>query len=694
MKHIIVGTAGHIDHGKTALVKALTGIDADRLEEEKRRGITIDLGFAHLQLTPALRLGFVDVPGHERFVKNMLAGVGGIDLVLFVIAADESIKPQTREHFDICRLLGIGGGVIALTKADLVDADILGLVKLEVEEMVKGSFLESAPIVPVSSVTGAGLDRLRGALAMAAGAAPEKSAAGHFRLPIDRVFSVKGFGTVATGTLISGTVSREQTVEAYPHGRPLRVRGIEVHGAAAERAVAGQRTAVNLADIEPAELERGDVLSEPGRFHAVTRVDCRLQLLASAKPLKHRAPVHFHSGTAEIGAEVRLLGGASVLRPGGEAYARLVLKQPALLLPGDRFIVRMFSPVVTIGGGVVLDLPDNPRTAGAAERLALLAAGDAAARIALLVREAEFGAGMGELVARTGLREDAVAASAARTSLVAVGDSWYVDGAWFQAARKRLADAVGEFHRQNPLSPGIAKQDLRARQMARVPPFLLDALLGLRPDGVSEQALPPALGLSASEPGSPECPIHGAAPAPPAGQAGTSGVVPAPGLRGEGIPAGQGRTGNAPPRALFPAPPEDIVVEGETVRLRGHRVVLQEDEEQARTAIERTFEAAGLAVPATAEALAKSGVEARRARALLEILLRQKRLLRVSPELVFHATAIARLKETLAARKSQSFGVGEFKEWTGVSRKYAIPLLEYLDRERITRRDGDRRLIL
>src|SRR5262249_50164773 len=216
MKHVIVGTAGHIDHGKTALVQALTGIDADRLEEEKRRGITIDLGFAHLPLTPTLRLGFVDVPGHERFVKNMLAGVGGIDLVLFVISADESIKPQTREHFDICRLLGIPRGIIALTKADLVDSDILGLVRMEAEDLVSGSFLEGAPIVPVSSVTGAGLGELRQALASVAAAVLERNASGNFRLPIDRVFSVKGFGTVVTGTLISGSVEKDQEVQVYP----------------------------------------------------------------------------------------------------------------------------------------------------------------------------------------------------------------------------------------------------------------------------------------------------------------------------------------------------------------------------------------------------------------------------------------------------------------------------------------------
>ncbi len=623
MKNIIVGTAGHIDHGKTALVKALTGIDADRLEEEKRRGITIDLGFAHLALTPSLRLGFVDVPGHERFVKNMLAGVGGIDLVLFVIAADESIKPQTREHFDICRLLAIPRGVIALTKADLVDADLLGLVRLEVEELVAGSFLEGAPMVPVSSVTGAGLEELRKALERVAAAVPEKNAAGHFRLPIDRVFSVKGFGTVATGTLVSGSVEKEQEVEVYPAGRRLRVRGVEVHGSKAERAVAGQRTAVNLADIEPGELARGDVLSEPGRFHAVKQVDCRLELLGSAKPLKHRAPVHFHSGTAEIEAEVRLLEGAAALRPGGAAYVRLVLRDAALLLPGDRFIVRMFSPVVTIAGGVVLDAGERRyrKREDATARLDVMASPDAAARIALLVREADFGMGIAALVGRTGMLEREIAAAAARARLVTLAQPqpWYIDRAWFQAARERLVKMVREFHQKNPLLPGMAREELHSRALANAPLFVLDALL---------------------------------------------------------------------------ADVAELTAEGELVRSRGHKLVLKEDEEQARAAIERAFEQAALATPAVAEVLAKSGVEAKRARSLLEILLREKRLVRISEELVFHRSALEKLRDMLAARRSERFNVGAFKEWTGISRKYAIPLLEYLDRERVTRREGDERLIL
>jgi selenocysteine-specific elongation factor len=618
MRNIVAGTAGHIDHGKTALVKALTGIDADRLEEEKRRGITIDLGFAHLQLTPNLRVAFVDVPGHERFVKNMLAGVGGIDLVVFVVAADESIKPQTREHFDICRLLGIPRGVVALTKSDLVDEEILGLVRLEVEELVAGSFLENAPIVPVSSTTGAGLDELRAALVRVAGATTEKDPRGHFRLPIDRAFTIKGFGTVVTGTLVSGAIEKEQEVELHPAGRRLRVRGVQVHGSSSGRAVAGQRTAVNLADIEPSEIARGNVLTAPGRFRPVTRIDCRLDLLPSARPLKHRAPVHFHAGTAEIEAEVRLLDGLSSLQPGGSAYAQIVLRDPALLLPGDRFIVRKFSPVVTIGGGVVLDIGERRyrKADNAAARLGLLAGSDPAVRLALLMRESKFGMGLGELVARTGLRPDEIVRASVKPL---PGRDWYVDAAWFRATADRLARTVREFHGKNPLLPGIPKQDLRSRELAEAPPFLLDALL---------------------------------------------------------------------------ADAKDLVAEGEIVRSRAHKVMLKEDEEQARAKIEHAFEAAGLAVPSVTEVLAQAGVEPARARTLLAGLLREKRLARISEDLVFHRAAVDQLRALLAPRKSQRFNVAAFKEWTGVSRKYAIPLLEYLDREHVTRREGDERLVL
>src|ERR1022692_1912278 len=377
MKNIIVGTAGHIDHGKTALVRALTGIDADRLEEEKRRGITIDIGFAHFEL-PApdgsrIRLGFVDVPGHERFVRNMLAGVGGIDLVLLVIAADEGIKPQTREHFAICRLLAIRRGITVLTKSDAVDAETLAVVRLEVETFVRGSFLDPAqsPIVAVSSLTGAGLDELKSALAQVASEVAAKNSAALARLPIDRVFTLKGFGTVVTGTLVAGTVRKEDDLEVLPAAKRVRVRGVQVHGSPAEAAVAGQRTALNLAGVTTEELARGMTLVAADTFHSTSRVDALLSLLPSAKPFKDGARVHFHAYTTESIAEARLYG-TKQLKPGDDAYAQLRFAEPMLLLPGDRFIVRQFSPVVTIGGGVVLDASPTTRKHRAEDAIAFL----------------------------------------------------------------------------------------------------------------------------------------------------------------------------------------------------------------------------------------------------------------------------------------------------------------------------------
>ncbi len=623
MKFVVAGTAGHIDHGKTVLVRALTGIDTDRLEEEKRRGISIDLGFAHLDLPPAIRIGLVDVPGHERFVKNMLAGVGGIDLVLLVVSAAESIQPQTREHFDICRLLGIPRGVVALTKADLAPAELLEVSRQEVGRLVAGSFLETAPIVPVSAVTGAGLDELRRALAEVAGQVPPRNADGHFRLPIDRVFAVRGFGTVVTGTLVSGSIGAGDEVEAYPLGLRLRVRGVEVHGSKTGRAVAGQRSALNLANVEAAQLRRGVVLSEPGRFQAVRQVDCRLQLLAGAAALKHRAPVHFHAGTAEIEAEARLLDGAARLEPGSAAYARLVLREPALLLPGDRFVIRRFSPVVTIGGGVVVDGSGRRYRRGesAAERLNVLAGADRAKRLALLVRESPFGAGVSQLVAATGLTAGEIRAAAAEVSLETAGDArdWYLDRAWREAESARLEETVRRFHREQPMLPGVALHDLRAGGWRDAPGWVFGAVL-----------------------------------------AGAAGVE----------------------------------VVGETARLGGRAPVLAADEIRARETIERAFRAAALAVPAAKEVLAACGMAPARARTLLEMLIKEKRLVRIDAELIFHSTAIADLCRMLAARRPARFSVAAFKEWTGVSRKYAIPLLEYLDRNRVTRREGNERLIL
>src|SRR5271170_96347 len=377
MKSVIVGTAGHIDHGKTALVKALTGIDADRLEEEKRRGITIDIGFANLELPmpggETLRLGFVDVPGHERFVRNMLAGVGGIDLVLLVIAADEAIKPQTREHFDILQLLGVQRGITVLTKSDAVDAETLDVVRLEVEDFLRGTFLDKPSldkpnldkpksIIAVSSLTGSGLDELKQAIVAAGSEAQPRDSQAFARLPIDRVFTMKGFGTVVTGTLVAGTVHPEDELEVFPTGRRVRVRGVQVHGRSAECAVAGQRTALNLAGVNTEDLSRGMTLAPPRTFDTTRRADVQLRLVSSAPhPLKNRARVHFHSHTMETVAEI-VLARAKQITPGDEAFARLKLPEATLLLPGDRFIIRQFSPVITIGGGTVLDAAPIPRT--------------------------------------------------------------------------------------------------------------------------------------------------------------------------------------------------------------------------------------------------------------------------------------------------------------------------------------------
>jgi selenocysteine-specific elongation factor len=638
MKYVIVGTAGHIDHGKSALVKALTGTDPDRWEEEKRRGITIDLGFAHLDLADDLRAGFVDVPGHERFVRNMLAGVGGIDLVLLVIAADESIKLQTREHFDICRLLELRKGLVAVTKADLAEKEILDLVRMEIQEFVAGSFLEGAPIVAVSARTGEGLDTLRAELLRLGREAAAKPVDSLFRLPIDRAFVMKGFGAVVTGTLISGQIRKEEEVEVFPLGRRVRVRGIQVHNQDTERAVAGQRTALNLAGIEARELARGMVLAPPGLFQSSTRLDAALSLLASARPLKNRSRVHFHSWTSEMVVEVVLLGGKE-LRPGDRAYAQLRLAEPGLFLPGDRFIIRQFSPVVTIGGGVILD--NDPPThraddARALEFLRVMETGQPAARLECLADRAGEIA-LSTLVARTGWQPEDVLNLAKRLEIEKRGRllgqpaSLFAHAGCFERLAKRILEQLENFHAANPLVSGLIKEDLRGR-------------VAQRESG--QLTLPSAMLFNA--------------------------VLQS--LAAEG----------------------KVLLEGETVRRAGREIQLSSEESAAKEQISRAFEKAGLAVPAAGEVLGGLPIDRARAEKILRILLKEKTLVKVTEDLIFHRSALERLRELVARRKQQSsrLNVAVFKELTGLTRKYAIPLLEYLDRERVTRREGDERVIL
>jgi len=630
MKSVIVGTAGHIDHGKTALVKALTGIDADRLAEEKRRGITIDIGFAHLELPgpggEPLRLGFVDVPGHERFVRNMLAGVGGIDVALLVIAADESIKPQTREHFEICRLLNIPRGITVLTKADLVDTETLDVVRLEVEDFLRGSFLDAsrAPIVPVSSLTGAGIDELKGALARVAAEVPAKSAASVFRLPIDRVFTIKGFGTVITGTLISGAVRKEEEVDVFPLGRRARVRGVQVHNRPAEQAIAGERTALNLAGFSPDQLARGMTLAAPGLFRPTSRLDVLLTTLDGTRPLKDRARVHFHAYTFETVAEVVLYEDKEI-KPGQSALARLRLQKPTLLFPRDRFILRQFSPVVTIGGGTVLE--NQPQRLPKAEYrawLAVLADGSRASALhARVVARAERGLALSDAVARTGWQRTEIESLLASMPDVRRAErTWIHNGAWdkLQAA---ILSSLGNFHRDNPLSPGMSREELRKR----FPELLQD---------VFEHALSQL------------------------------------------------------------AAQKKVEVSGELVRVAGRGVVMKDEEAEAKKTIESAFSTAGLKVPHLKDVLAGLPVDKVRAQKIVTLLLRDKVLIKVSDELVFHRDALDGLRKLMAEQKKKApkIDVGAFKDLIGVTRKYAIPLLEYLDRERVTRRVGDLREIL
>ena len=651
MKSIVVGTAGHIDHGKSALVRALTGTDPDRLKEEKARGITIDLGFAHNEID-GVNFAFVDVPGHERFVKNMLAGVGGIDLVVLVVAADESVMPQTREHFDICRLLRVPAGFVALTKADLADDDMLELARLEVRDLVVGSFLEQAPIVPVSARTGAGLDDVRRALVEASRRARGRAADAAARLPVDRVFSMKGFGTVVTGTLVSGRIAADDELAVMPGDQRVKVRGVQVHGARQSEATAGQRAAINLGGIEVDAIARGQNLVSPGAFVETRLADATVQVLAGAKPLKHGSRVRFHQGTAELLGRVAIVGpteadrsggsGRAVpaIQPGSTAFVRLRLEMPAVLARGDRYILRAYSPPITIAGGVILD-PQPPRTAirtvGALERCRRLAfdpatddAGEAERRAATaLVEDAGIHAfPIRTLTSRLAVHPQAIATrleELAAAGHIVLADDVLVAAPVVAALTDGIVETLTVHHRAQPLSEGIPREELRERLFAR----------------------------------------------------GHASVFY---------------------KALADLAAAGRIVVRDRVALASHRVELTPDEERARAALERAYLEAGLAPPDLAGAAAAAGMANAEADRMQRLLLRQKVLVRVDT-LVFHDEALKRLKREVAALKGAAgaaarIDVATFKERFGVTRKYAIPLLEYLDRERLTRRVGDSRVIL
>jgi selenocysteine-specific elongation factor len=618
---IVIGTAGHIDHGKSALVRALTGTDPDRLKEEKARGITIDLGFAHAQIGGE-EVAFVDVPGHERFVKNMLAGVGGIDAVLLVVAADESVMPQTREHFAICRLLGIAAGVIAITKSDLADQETIDLVTMEIRELVAGSGLSGAPVVPVSSKTGAGLDHLRRALASVSERLPARTTAGlPTRLPVDRVFSMRGFGTVVTGTLTSGTLRLDDDLVLLPGGRRVKVRGLQVHGQARGEASTGRRVAVNLGGVDRDEVSRGETLTREGAYEVTRRFDARIELLPDAPRLEHGARIRFHHGTTELLGRVAL---------GPERYARIRLEAPAVLTRGDRFVLRAYSPPMTIGGGVVLDpIPARAplRTPAAAARFSNLdSTASSAARVFLRERGGE-GLTIGAMARRIG--SSVVEAEAMARGLADAGDARIVGDAIFDAAlvgalERRLLEVVTAHHAAQPLSEGIPRQEARERVFARAAPALFENVLdSLARDG--------------------------------------------------------------------------RLIAREQLSIPGAGVSLSPEEARAQDALAQVYLKAQLAPPDLAAAASAAGVAPAVADRVARLLVRRKTLVKLDV-LYFHAEALARLRQEIVAMKQTGAAprvdVAAFKERFGLSRKYAIPLLEWLDRERVTRRVGEARVVL
>ncbi len=617
-RSLIVGTAGHIDHGKSALVRALTGTDPDRLKEEKERGITIDLGFAHTDLGDGLVASFIDVPGHERFVRHMLAGAHGIDVVLLVIAADESVMPQTREHFHICRLLGIRRGIVVLTKCDAADEDLQALAEMEARELVAGSFLEGAPVLRVSARTGAGLDSLRDALRDLAKGVGARPSEGLLRLPVDRCFTLHGFGTVVTGTLVSGSLSAGEEVEILPSGRRARVRGLHVHGAAVERVEAGTRAAVNLAGVEVADVARGEVVVRPGTLRPTSIVEAEVTLLAGERALRDQARVRVHLASAEALARVRLLD-RPVLEAGGTARAQLRLESPAVAGRGDRLVLRSYSPAVTIGGAVVLDPLPPKRRRGAALPGAATATG-------LIAEAGAAGLDAAALAARLTVPRAALARELeGRPDVLAFGRDpvVYVSKAAVDALAAAGAEALERFHAAQPLKGAMPREELRARVFGRAAEGVFDRV-------VEDLA----------------------------------------------------RAGRVRSTA-------------DGVALARHAVRLSPEEDRARQGLLAAAEAAGLEGLDAARARAAVAGDHALADRVARVLVAEGALRRVGDALVAGARLDA-LKDEVRRRwpAGARLDVGAFKEMTGLSRKFVIPLLEYLDRERVTRRSGADRFTL
>jgi selenocysteine-specific elongation factor len=631
LKQIILGTAGHIDHGKTSLIKAVSGIDTDRLKEEKQRGITIELGFASLDLPDGQHVGIVDVPGHEKFVKNMVAGATGIDIVAMVIAADEGVMPQTREHMEICTLLGVQHGFVVMTKTDMVDEEWLELAIDDIQSFTQDSFLEGQPIVPVSSVTGDGIPKFVETLQAICTGVPERKQTGLFRLPVDRVFTMKGFGTVITGSLVSGKIAVGETIMIYPSLIKSKVRGIQVHNQSVNEALAGQRTAINFQGLDMAAVNRGEVLARPDSLSPSYMADLSFQYLSSAaKPLKSRTRIRFHTGTSEIMGNLILLD-RDELVPGDTAAVQVRLDTPVTLVKEDRYVIRSYSPVRTIGGGQILNpIPTKHKRfrteiTDALNDLATMSPEDV---IGFHARQAGFrGTEHNELRLVTNLPDKkldtATSALLSRRDLIMVDRErrLYVHAEAYAYLRQMVLDQLATYHAKNPLKAGMPREELRSKFPAHIHPKLAPQVLNQM-------------------------------------------------LKNE-----------------------ELAAEEDTIRLPAHRVSLAVDQSQLREKIVQAYQRGGITPPYFKEICQSLNVEARDARDVLQLLVEENELIKVKEDLYFQHGAIDDLKKRLVAflRDKGAISTPEFKEMTGASRKYVIPLAEYFDANNVTIRVGDTR---
>ncbi len=639
MREIVLGTAGHVDHGKTSFVRALTGIETDRLKEEKKRGITIELGFAYLDLPCGHRLGIVDVPGHEKFVKNMVAGVTGMDMVAFIIAADEGIMPQTKEHFEICRLLGVKQGIIVITKKDMVEEEWLEMVTEEVQEYCQGSFLEDAPLVHVSSITGDGIEDVKNLLDEFVKKQQFVEAYGPFRLPVDRIFAIKGFGAVVTGTSISGRVKIGDELCFYPTDMIAKVRGVQVHSKDVEVVEAGHRTAINLQGVDTALVSRGMVAATPGSLMPGYMLDCDfLYLAANTKPLKHRARVRVHLGTVEVMGRISLLD-RDVIQPGESAGVQVLLEEPVSCWPGDRYVIRSYSPVATIGGGEVLgNMPPRKR-----KRLnekdrennkavfKILYDENVENKIILFLRErGAAGLNFDELAIRLGTFSKqlkkliTVPLSSRKIVVVDSASQRYLDKSITDSIEQTLHGSLETYHKNNPLQVGLSKEELRS--------------------GLGRNVDTKVFQFCFNE------------------------------LQKKGL----------------------IVQEESAIRLATHQVALQADEKKLQKDLLNWHHAKGLKAATIRETMEEfSDYPESLVKEVFGLLLREEKLVKVSETLYYDATVIAALQKDVCAfiEKEGEIDAPRFKNLTGLTRKFSIPLLEYFDRIKLTIRVGDKRII-